>query len=519
MDKKDENVVFDPAQQGQQPATEQPAGEQPVSEQPVGEQPTTDVAQTESPTGEEVAGEEVAGEEVAGEELEQSAEDSEPPPPAGFLGNGLWKKVLIGVGILIVLIIVIIMLIPKESGTKQVTLTWWGLWEDRPAIQTLILDFKKTHPNIDVVYEKRSHLDYRDKLVTRTQSSKGPDVFRYHNTWVPMLSEILLPLSADVISPEEFKKVYYPVMQQDLVRNGAIYGIPMMADSLALYVNPELFEAAGVQVPRNWFEYRDVVQKLTVKDAAGKIKTSGGALGTYDNVTHAPDIISLLFVQQGVDMNKFLSTTKQQSEALKFYTAFATDEKTKVWDASLDKSILLFSRGELAMYFGFSWDVFAIQRLNKDLEFKIYPVPELNGKKTTIASYWVEGVSSKSPNQKEALEFMHFLAQKETAEKFYTETSKTRAFGEPYARSDLRESLREYPLVYPFVSQLDDAASSFFASDTHDGETGLNSSLNTYLGTSVRSMTEDADSADSAAENLNKGVFQVFEKYGIQQLQ
>lgn len=524
----DENVVFNNNQSNQTPSSDNPPP--PEANPPVAE-PTVDPATApattpvdappvdqaiDPTTGQPVAPVTATDPSAADTSQLEAGETPPPPPPAGFLG-GKMKKILIGLGILVFVIILIVILMPKNSTTQQqVKLQWWGLWEESSAVQSLIADFKKENPNIDIEYQKRSPQEYRERLLARIDNGSGPDIFRYHNTWRPMLGDVLLPLSSDVISPKEFTEVYYPVMQKDLVSNGAIYGIPLNVDSIAMFVNPELFEAAGVQVPENWDDFVKVSKQLTVKDASGKIKTAGAALGTYDNIKHAPDIISLLFVQQGVDMDKFTANPSSQVGALKFYTSFASGPDN-VWDASLDNSLLAFSRGNLAIYFGYSWDVFAIQKLNEDLNFKIYPAPGLPGKKTTIASYWVEGVSSKSPNQKEALTFMKFLAKKETAEKFYADTAKTRAFGEPYPRKDLRENLREEPLVYPFLSQLDDASSTQFASDTYDGDTGLNTMLNVYLGTAIRGMINDSDSAETAVEDMNKGVLQVYKKYGIKQ--
>jgi len=535
----DENVVYDPTKSdgaaqpppndpNQQPENAQDVPQDPAADPNAPVDPTVDpnadpnaevpVDPNADPNAEVVDPNAVPAEgEVAADGTETEEEAEEPPPPGGimgFIGNPLVKKILIGLGILILLITAVSFFLPKGESTKQVKLQWWGLWEESNAVQTLIIDFKKTHPNIDVEYVKKDPKEYRERLLARVDNSTGPDVFRYHNTWMPMLSDVLLPLSSDVITPEEFKKVYYPVMQEDLVKNGAIYGIPMMGDTLAMYVNPKIFEDAGEQVPTNWDDFVKVSKKLTKRDSKGKITTAGAALGTYDNITHAPDIISLLFVQQGVNMQDFTTQQDAQTGALDYYTSFANGQDA-VWDASLDNSTLSFSKGNVAIYFGFSWDVFTIQKLNKSLNFKVYPVPELYGKKTTIASYWAEGVSAKSPNQKEALEFMKYLSQKETAEKFYAETAKTRAFGEPYARKDLKESLREEPLVYPFVDQLDNAKSSFFASDTHDGDTGLNTMANSYLGTAIRSMA-DGGSGDSVVEPLNSGILQIYEKYNAQ---
>jgi multiple sugar transport system substrate-binding protein len=496
-----DNVIYNPPDLNNPPPPPAPAAT-----------PTQSPADAQTDTTDQATVDETA-------DTQNDTTDDEAPPPGNFitglLGGGLLKKLLIGIGAVVLVTIIIILLIPKGQPDQAVTLQWWGLWEDNSTMQTLLLNFHKTHPNITVEYVKNDPSQYLDRLQTRIQNGSGPDIFLYHNSWLPMLSTDLSPLSSDAITPDQFKQDYYPVMQQDLTQNGAIYGIPMEADTLALFVNPALFEAAGVQVPTNWDQFVKAAKQLTVKDPDGKIKTAGAALGTYNNVDHAPDIISLLFLQQGVQMNNITNSAQNEADALQFYTSFAIGQDN-VWDSTLDNSLLAFSKGNLAMYFGFSWDVFQIQKLNPDLQFKIYPVPNLYGKKTTVASYWVNGVSAKSTHQNEAMEFMNYLAQKSTAQQFYTDTAKVRAFGEPYARKDLAASLQENQLVYPFVSQLNDAASSYFASDTKDGDTGINSEMNSYLQTAVGAINQNGSSADSAVQDLNNGVEQVLQKYGQQ---
>jgi multiple sugar transport system substrate-binding protein len=441
----------------------------------------------------------------------------EEAPPSSR--SGLIKKVLIGLGILIAISLLIFILIPKNQAPKEVTLTWWGLWEDTRAVQVAIDDFERANPDIKVEYIKQDPKQYRGRLTTRIQNGTGPDIFRYHNSWVPMMSTVLLPLSSDVITPDEFKKVYPPVMQKDLTKNGAIYGIPLEGDTLAMFANTELFEKAGLQVPSTWEDFVSTSRKLTVKDPkTKKIKTAGAALGTYGNITHSPDVLSMLFVQQGIDMRKFNNpqNLKRQETALNFYLAFGQGDQS-VWDATLDESVLAFARGNLGLYFGYSWDIFRIQTMNKGLQFKVYPVPGLQGgKNATIASYWIEGVSSKSKNQKEALLFMKYLARPETAQKLYAEQSKIRAFGEPYARKDLGETLKSNELVYPFASQLPYAQSTYFASDTYDGEGGVNSALNAYLGNAVTALSNGEQAINSSLKVLNQGVSQVYKKYAIQ---
>jgi multiple sugar transport system substrate-binding protein len=501
----DEKVVFDNSQQDQQATVPSPSGGLPAQ---------SGIDQTSVPPP-----------------VPPPPGGSEPPVPVSnssaskkgignFLRSPLFRKIIIGIVIFVVLILLVVLLVPKRETVKNVKLAWWGLWEESRVMQGIIIDFKKIHPNIDIEYIKQTPKDYRDRLIARLKNGTGPDIFRFHNTWVPMLSDSLLPLSKDVITLEEFKKNYYPVMQADLVQNGGIYGVPLGVDTLGLFVNTEILQKSGVQVPGTWEDFNVAARKLTVRDKNGAIKIAGAALGTNSNITHWADIVSMFMVLQGVDMKKFTKFTDNELKALQFYLSFAPDSNggdDNTWDASLDESKLAFSKGTLAMYLGYSWDVFDIQKLNPTLHFQVYPVPQLPGVKKTIASYWVEGVSSKSPNQKEALEFMSYLSKRETAQELYAEQAKVRAFGEPYARVDLAPSLKDNPLVYPFVSQLPYAYSSFFSTDTQDGEGGINSLANTQLKTALDALATGASSEDTVMKTLQEGVAKAFENYGVQQ--
>jgi multiple sugar transport system substrate-binding protein len=430
-------------------------------------------------------------------------------PPPSILFKIL--KILLGIVIILgIAFFVYSVILPKFFPAKinQAKLVYWGLFEDAPIVAPIIADFEKEHPNITIEYVKQDIEQYRDRLITRSNNGNGPDIFRFHNTWVPELSDLLLPLPSSVISKEDFSKNYYPVVKTDLIKNGAIYGVPLQIDTLNLYINRNLFEAAGLKAPTSWIEFGNYARQLTVKDENNNIKTAGAAMGTYSNITHAPNIISMLFVQNGVNLNDLSSNAPAVSDALSFYSSFALPSGN-VWDDTLDESIKAFASGTLAMYFGYSGDFFTIKATNPNLSFDIYPVPNLPGQNATIASYWVEGISSKTKYQKEAILFMQYFARKETAQKLFTEESKTRNFGEPYARVDLAESLSN-SIAYPFVLSASSAVSSFFVDGTYDN--GLNSKMNSYLNTAVDSILK-GESPQSASETLSQGVQSVLKQY------
>ncbi len=399
-----------------------------------------------------------------------------------------------------------------QNEKEVVTISYWGLWEGENVIRTILADFEKENPTVKVAYVKQDNKQYRDRVVTRAQNGTGPDVFLFHNTWLPQMVSYLLPLPNDVISKDEFQKTFYPVVINDLIHKGAIYGIPSGMDTLSMFINTEIFQQAGLTPPANWQDFARTARMLTVKDEMGKIRTAGAAMGTFDNVTHASDIISLLLVQNGANIRNIPITKESAIDAFDFYVSFAR-EGEKVWDETLDPSLLAFSKGNLAMYFGYSWDIFAIKQLNPQLSFQVVSVPHLPGRNTTIASYWANGVSAKSKYQKEAMLLLKFLSKKETMQKLFSESAKTRLFGEPYAHRDLAKSLSDNSLVYPFVEQAKDAASSFFASDTFDD--GLNSQMNAYLGNAVRAMLGNT-STETAVDTLANGVAQILRQYGGQ---
>jgi len=431
------------------------------------------------------------------------------PPPSKLFG---FLKILLGIVIVIGFFSLIYnMVLPKFFPGKinQVKLTYWGLLEDASTVTPIIADFEKLHPNIAITYSKEGLDQYKDRLTTRSNNGNGPDIFELHNTWVPELSGLLLPLPSSVLSKDDLSKNYYPVVKMDLVKNGAIYGVPLEIDTLNLFINRDLLQAAGLKAPTTWIDFMNFARQLTVKDDQGNIKTAGAAMGTFANVTHAPDILSMLLVQNGVNLNDMASNLPAAGDALSFYTSFATSQGN-VWDDTLDESVKTFASGSLAMYFGYSGDFFTIKALNPNLAFDIYPVPSLPGQDMTIASYWVGGVSGKSKHQKEALLFLQYLTSKETEQKLFVQEAKVRNFGEPYARIDLASSLSN-SIAYPFVSSAPSAVSSYFISGTNDN--GINSKMNSDLNVAVDSILKGG-SSQAAAETLSKGVSQTLNQYG-----
>lgn len=395
------------------------------------------------------------------------------PPVRRHRARRIFKIALIIGVIIVILFTVLLFFLPRNKVTnnENPTLSYWGFWEES-LINPVIADFEKENPNIKIIYTKQDPIDYRDKLSVRIPNGNGPDIFQFHNSWYPMLSNVLLPFPEETIEINEFMNNYYNVSQQDLIKDGAIYGIPLSVDTLALFINPKIFEDASkengkiIAKPSTWQEFIETSESLTKRDDEGRIQISGASIGVFDNVYRAPDIISLLFAQNGVNFSDFQNSEVKIADALRFYTNLALNENN-VWDDTLDNSTLAFSQEKVAMYFGYTKDYLLIKEKNPTLKFEIIPVPQLLKEDSiNIASYYAEGVSSNSQNQKEALLFIKFLTRPEIIKQF------------KLSGPNSNESLLE--------SQAKTAVSSPFASDTFDN--GLNDVLNGYLKEAVDSI-------------------------------
>jgi len=424
-----------------------------------------------------------------------------------FLPIAIGLLALIFIGFLVFKVIIPRFQKPPESET--ITLKYWGLWEPEDLVAQIINDYRADHPNVTIQYVRQSSKDYRERLQSSLAKGDGPDIFRWHNTWLPMLKNDLEPLPQTIYSPSEFDSLFYPIAKKDVFFNGSYYGLPLEFDALSLYVNQDMFVSQpDLKVPTTWDNLRQTAFKLRKLDAKGRLVTAGVALGTASNVDHFSDILGLMILQNGGDPGK--PDDQAVTSALKFYTLFATQDKS--WDASLPNSTYAFATEKVAMILAPSWRALEIKQINPQLNFKIYPAPQLPGTNVSWATYWIEGVSKKSANPQAAWEFIKYLSSQEVMTKMYSLASQNRLFGEPYSRQDLASSLQADPFVGAILTQAISAQSWPLASNTFDN--GLNDRLIKYYEDAINSYQKQ-DDQKLITENLAQGVSQILSQYGL----
>lgn len=395
----------------------------------------------------------------------------------------------------------------QEQPVKQTTLTYWGLWEPSPVMDQVLKDFQSQNPGVVVEYVQQSSKEYRERLQDALKKGQGPDVFRFHATWAPVLKNSLAIMPSSVMTAIDYEKTFYPVVSKQLKTTEGYVGIPLMYDGLGLYYNTSIFQTANLTPPTQWADVENAAKALTVRSKDKKIERAGIALGTTTNIDNFSDILALLILQNGGDPAK--PSSKLVLESVKYYTNFY--KALRVWDETLPNSTYAFATEKVAMMIAPSWRAFEVKAINPNVQFKIAPVPQLQGTSVAWATYWVEGVSKSSKQQDLGWKLLKYMSSKEILQKLHDSavTKSPRLFGEIYPRTDMASLLVNDPYAGAYLSDAPKATSWFMASRTFDN--GINDKIIKYYEDAVNGANTSQTSLEELLKTTDLGVQQVLQ--------
>lgn len=403
---------------------------------------------------------------------------------------------------------------PNNSVTNKamepVTLRYWRVLDGPDAFEEIIAKYSAIHPYIKVEYRKLRLDEYENELLNALAEDRGPDIFSIHNTWIrkyqtkiealPPSTTMVYPVEKGSIKKEivnelrtapslsvgQVKDLFVDVVGKDVIlEDGKIYGLPLSVDTLAMFYNKDLLNNAGIsEAPKYWDgEFLQTVKKLSKQDPKRGLIQSGLAMGGSENIERYTDILSLLMMQNGAvminDANKVSfhlvpevsrnTAYNPGLEALRFYTDFANPGKESYsWNNELNNSLEMFSSGNLALMFGYSYHAPIIRAAAPKLNFSVANFPQIQGSNSQVsinfANYWVETVSKKSQHINEAWNFLQFISDAEQV-KIYLEKSQ-----KPTALRSLVSGQRSDDNIGVFADQVLTARSWYRGSNVKAAE-------------------------------------------------
>jgi multiple sugar transport system substrate-binding protein len=293
-----------------------------------------------------------------------------------------------------------------ESG--NITLTVSG-FSSSPAedalVQKNLNNFTASHPNIKINWSPIPG-DYPTKMRANVASNTVPDVF------------YLTPdMSSEYIKANKVLNLS-PYMQRDKVnasdyytsllnpftcKSGQIFGLPKDWNTLGVFYNKQMFQAAGLSAPSDswtWSDMQNDAQKLT-KDP----NTTHSVYGiTLDNITSR--WAAFLFADGGTVLNQNGTQATFNSQAgkdsLNFYTSFQKNgsgrrpqEVGSTWSGDA------FGKGRSAMALEGGWLIPYLAQTYPNIQYGIAPVPTApNGKRADLiyTNAWAGYANTQHPD-------------------------------------------------------------------------------------------------------------------------
>jgi len=362
------------------------------------------------------------------------------------------KKILFVI-ISIIIGFIVLSIFLRRQNPKPVSLEMWGVIDEPAVFTPLINSFQKNNPHISIHYIKKDPATYQNDLLKTFAANKAPDIFMLFGNWLPSYQGKIEPLNLKKdkdLNSLIISQTFPQVVQDDLVNNDFLLGIPLSIDTLALYYNKDIFDYYNIALPpQTWDEVVKLIPKLRKTNTKGQITRAAIALGTSNNIDWASDILSELMMQLGSSMidKTYQKVTFDEpviqndskiipgEEALKYFTQFANPKSSLyTWNNSFPiNSVSAFSQGKTAMMIGYNQAQNAIQKEAPGLRYGIATFPYLSGneEKINYARTMNLVVFNRSSHSKEAWQFLKYLSQSNNSQYYFLQTKN------PPARLDL----------------------------------------------------------------------------------
>ncbi len=300
----------------------------------------------------------------------------------------------------------------------------YGVWDSsqQPAMQQIIDAFEAKNPTIKVRIEFTPNKDYWTKLQTAATSGTAPDVFWMNGPRFPLYASegILEPLDSLKGSGDgQVDTSNYPQSLVDLYSyNGTLFGVPKDFDTVGLWYNKKMFDAAGLDYPDRtwtWDTVKQAAKKLTDKDKGvwGIEAYFASQEAYYDSIAQAGGyVISPDGKSSGYDTPEGIAGISYWADFIKDGTS---PSLAQMQDADPDNMGVLLQSGKVAMLPAASYMANDLLKSDegKNLDVAWYPK---GVKDATIIHGLGNVVYAKGQHKDAAMKFAAFLGSKEAAD-------------------------------------------------------------------------------------------------------
>lgn len=308
-----------------------------------------------------------------------------------------------------------------DDTTTSAELTY-AIWDQNQvdAINANIKAFNQQYPNIKVNVDVSPWDAYWTKLQTEASSNTLPDLFWMNGPNFELYASNgkIAPITDQVDSGAIDLQNYPAALNEMYQFDGVQYGVPKDFDTVAVWVNKDLFAQAGVAVPDaswTWADFQKTASEISAKlkaqgvyGAAGNL--AGGQTTYYDTILQAGGNVI------NADRTKSQYDTPEAEKGIRFWTDLiasgGSPSVKQLTDTAADK---WYTDGRLAMFFDGSWFRAGLKGTGPENSTIVLPLP-VGEKQATVIHGLTNAVAAGSKNLAAARAFQTFLASKQAQE-------------------------------------------------------------------------------------------------------
>jgi multiple sugar transport system substrate-binding protein len=302
----------------------------------------------------------------------------------------------------------------EDAGAQGPVTIDYSFWGNPVAIgveQDIIDAYIESQDRVRVAPVVSGYSDYHTMLLTQMAGGSGPDVMRIDSYYF----EDFLALGAlraidDLVERDDIDlSVYYQQGIEENTYQGVLYGLPWATSPLVMFINLDVFEQAGVDIPDfSWTmdDFVEIARQLTDEDTYGY----GLGLGTVSAV------LPFVWAEGGDLFDESRDNfTLDEPEAVTGLERLASmyadglipeDSVT----AQGDTITRWFVNNRIGMRMGAVSDILSTQAV-EGVRFEVINMPTggPDQKRTTVYKSNIVGIGSTTQNVEAAWDFLKFL--------------------------------------------------------------------------------------------------------------
>lgn len=298
--------------------------------------------------------------------------------------------------------------------------------ENADTMKELVNKFNEQNSGDGVKVVLNTPADAGTVLKTRLAKNDVPDVMALggDNYYTEVESTGTL---ADLSNESYMKNVQdaYLQMVYDVQKDKekTAYAVPYATNASGVLYNVDKFNELGLEVPKTWDEFMDVIKKI--EDAGEQpflftFKDSWTCLPAWN--TMAPDLQPDGFMEDRKE-NKTTFADTHQEIAQKYLELIAHGQKD-IMGTTYDDGNKAFANGEAVMMMNGSWAISQFMAANADFNVNMFALPASNDESKNYVTSGVDVLFCANKNSKNldlAKKFIAFMMEEENAKTYIDE--------------------------------------------------------------------------------------------------